>query len=75
MHRSENVERIKHCLDLLVVLIVFIASCLVGKLVIIYVADTWLAFNAPTLTVFIIGMLVWKRVRKYLNKIIENQID
>lgn len=37
MHRSEKNARLVTCLDLLVVLIVFIASCLVGKLVIIYV--------------------------------------
>ena len=75
MHRSEISARLITCLDLLVVLIVFIAACLVGKLVIIYVADTWLAFNASTLAIFSIGMLVWKQVIKYLNKIRENQMD
>jgi hypothetical protein len=43
-------------------------GCSAGKLMMVYTADTWLAFNGPAFGVLIIGALVWWRFRKILIK-------
>ena len=61
-------ERKIQVLDLLVVVFLFIIGCVVGKLIMKYASDSWIAFNGPALGIFIIGELIWCRIRKRIKK-------
>lgn len=59
-------ERKMQVLDLIAVAVLFTTGCVVGKLVMENVGDTWFAFNGPALGILGIGELIWWRVRKMI---------
>lgn len=61
-------ERKLQIWDITITIVLLIIGCIAGKLMKVYVSDTWLSFNGPALGVLIIGELVWWRIRKILIK-------
>ena len=55
-------------LDITITIVLFVIGCVAGKLMMIYVSDTWLSFNGPAIGVLIIGEIVWRRIRKKMIK-------
>lgn len=60
-------DRKLQILDIMVVIVLFITACIVGKLV-MNVYDAWRSFNEPALGILAVGELVWWRVRKRIKK-------
>lgn len=60
-------EKKTQILDIVVVCILFVAGCFIGKLV-KKAYDTWLSFNGPAIGILVLGELIWWRVRKNLIK-------
>lgn len=56
----------KTIVNLIVAIVLITLGCIVGKLVMENVADTWIAFNGPALGIFGIGELIWWRISKRL---------
>lgn len=61
-------ERRIQMLDIVVVIALFIVGCIAGKLVMVHVSDTWMAFNGPTIGILAAGELIWWIIRKRLLK-------
>ena len=61
-------ERRIQILDIAVVIVLFIVGCIVGKLVMVHVSDTWIAFNGPAIGILAVGELIWWRARKKILK-------
>ncbi len=57
-------ERKLQILDITITIVLFIIGCVAGKLMMVYVSDTWFSFNGSALGVLITGELVWWRIRK-----------
>jgi hypothetical protein len=61
-------ERKMQALDITVTILLFIVGCIVGKLVMSHISNTWLDFNGPAIGILAIGELIWWRVRKRIIK-------
>ena len=61
-------ERKLQIMDVTITIVLFSIGCVAGKIMMVYTADTWLAFNGPAFGVLIIGELVCWRIRKTLIK-------
>jgi sugar phosphate permease len=61
-------EKKLNILNITIVCTLFIIGCVAGKLMMVYVSDTWVAFNGPAIGVLIIGEVVCWRIRKKLIK-------
>lgn len=60
-------ERRMQILDISVIVVLLIISCLLGKISMNYFGDTWIAFNGPALGTLAVGVL-WMVIRKRLIK-------
>ncbi len=59
-------ERKRQIIDLTVIIALFVAGCIIGKLV-MNIYDTWLSFNVPAIGILAVGELLWFRlIRKKL---------
>lgn len=58
-------EKLLQTLDIIVVIVLFIIGCLVGKIV-MKKYDTWISFNGPAIGIVVIGELAWLKIRKKL---------
>ena len=54
--------------SLIVTIALVSIGCFVGKLVTERIADTWIAFNGPTIGILILGELAWWRISKRIFK-------
>lgn len=64
-------EKKLQALDITVIMVLFVIGCMVGKLVMVNISDTWIGFNGPALGIIAIGELIWRRIRKVIERRLE----
>lgn len=64
-------EKKLQALDITVIMVLFVVGCMVGKLVMVNISDTWIGFNGPALGIIAIGELIWRRIRKVIERRLE----
>lgn len=64
----QELEKKIQIFDFIVLFLLILAGCVIGKYVMNNTSNSFLGFNGPAITILLGGELLWSRTRRYLVK-------